>query len=90
VLKQEEPFHCIRCGRAFGVKSAIERVVAKLESTHWMYQNSASRLEVIRMCEGCRVAAVTEEELDPYGATARPKPRTTDDYLRERERGPET
>jgi ferredoxin len=90
VLKQEEPFHCIRCGKAFGVKSTIERVVAKLEGKHWMYQNSASRLDGIRMCEGCRVAAVTEEELNPYGAPARPKPRTTDDYLRERERKPET
>jgi hypothetical protein len=37
------------------------------------------------MCEDCRVSVVTEEGFDPYGAPARPKPRTTDDYLRERE-----
>ena len=38
VLKEEEPFLCIRCGRPFGVKSTIERITAKLEGTHWMYQ----------------------------------------------------
>ena len=37
------------------------------------------------MCEDCRVAAVTEQDFDPYGAPPRPPPRTTDDYLRERE-----
>jgi len=85
VLKKEEPFPCIRCGKPFGVKSTIDRVVAKLEGKHWMYQNSPSRLDVIKMCDDCRVAVVTEEGFDPYGAPPRPKPRTTDDYLRERE-----
>ena len=89
VLKQEDPFHCIRCGKPFGVRSTIERVTAKLEGKHWMFQNSAKRLDVIKMCDDCRVAAVTEENFDPYGAPARPKPRTTDDYLKERELKPE-
>jgi ferredoxin len=85
VLKQEEPFHCIRCGKPFGVKSTIERVTAKLEGKHWMFKGSAKRLDVLKMCEDCRVVAVTEEDFDPYGAPARPAPRTTEDYLRERE-----
>jgi ferredoxin len=85
VLKEEEPFHCIRCNKPFGVKSTIERVVAKLEGKHWMFQNSAQRLDVIKMCEDCRVAAITEQPFDPYGAPPRPKARTTEDYLRERE-----
>jgi ferredoxin len=85
VLKQEEPFHCIRCGKPFGVKSTIERVTAKLEGKHWMFQNSAQRLDVIKMCEDCRVISITEQEFDPYGAPPRPKARTTEDYLRERE-----
>jgi len=85
VLKEEEPFHCIRCGKPFGVKSTIDRVTAKLEGKqHWMYRGSAKRLDVIKMCEDCRVAAVTEDDFDPYGAP-RPAPRTTEDYLRERE-----
>jgi ferredoxin len=81
VLKQEEPFDCIRCGKPFGVKSMIERVIAKLEGKHWMYQGSASRLDAIKMCEECRVAAITEREFDPHGAPPRPTVRTTDDYL---------
>jgi ferredoxin len=84
VLKEEEPFHCVRCDKPFGVKSTIERVSAKLESKHWMFKGSARRLDVIKMCEGCRVAVMAEEDFDPYGKP-RPPVRTTEDYLRERE-----
>jgi ferredoxin len=90
VLKEEEPFPCIRCGKPFGVKSTVERVIAQLEGRHWMYPGSSARLDVIRMCDDCRVAVVTEEGFDPHGAPARPKPRTTDDYLRERSEKPES
>ncbi|MBI4367328.1 MAG: 4Fe-4S dicluster domain-containing protein, partial [Deltaproteobacteria bacterium] len=34
VVKQEEPFLCVRCSKPFGVKSSVERVVAKLEGQH--------------------------------------------------------
>ncbi len=85
VLKEEEPFQCIRCNKPFGVKSTIERVAAKLEGKHWMFRDSAQRLDLIKMCEDCRVVAITEQEFDPYGESPRPKPRTTEDYLRERE-----
>jgi ferredoxin len=85
VLKEEEPFCCIRCSKPFGVKSSVERVAAKLEGKHWMFQNSAKRLDVIKMCSDCRVIVMTEENFDPFGAPARPNPRTTEDYLRERE-----
>jgi ferredoxin len=85
VLKEEEPFLCIRCSKPFGVKSTIERVTAKLEGKHWMYKNSQQRLDVIKMCEDCRVTAMAATDFDPYGAPARPNPRTTEDYLRERE-----
>jgi ferredoxin len=91
LLKQEEPFHCIRCGKPFGVKSTIERVTAKLAGKHWMFTNSAQRLDVLKMCEDCRVIAITEQEFDPHEAPARAAPRTTEDYLRERDAGkPET
>jgi ferredoxin len=85
VLKEEEPFSCIRCGKAFGVKSTIERVAAKLEGRHWMYPGASKRLDVIKMCDDCRVAVVSEQDFDPYGAPPRAPPRTTEDYLRERE-----
>jgi ferredoxin len=85
VLKQEEPFACIRCGKPFGVKSAIERVSKKLEGRHWMYESGSKRLELIKMCDDCRVTVVTEQEFDPHAAPQRPNVRTSDDYLRERE-----
>jgi ferredoxin len=85
-LKAEQPFCCIRCGKAFGVRSTIERVTAKLAEKHWMFKDSAKRLELIKMCEGCRVAVVSEEKLDPYGPP-RSAVRTTDDYLRGRGQG---
>jgi ferredoxin len=84
ILKQEEPFCCIRCSKPFGVKSTIDRVVAKLEGKHWMYSGSSRRIDVIKMCDDCRVAAAAEESFDPY-RTEGPTIRTTDDYLRERE-----
>ena len=84
VLKEEAPFECIRCSKPFGVKSTIERVSAKLEGKHWMFKGSARRLDVIKMCEDCRVAVMAEEDFDPYGKP-RPPVRTTEDYLRERE-----
>jgi len=84
VLKEEEPFCCIRCAKPFGVKSSVERVAARLEGKHWMFQNSAKRLDVIKMCADCRVIVMTEENFDPF-APPRPAPRTTENYLRERD-----
>jgi ferredoxin len=84
ILKQEEPFCCIRCGKPFGVKSTIDRVVAKLEGKHWMYPGSSRRIDVIKMCDDCRVGFVAEEGFDPYGGQSQTV-RTTDDYLRERD-----
>jgi hypothetical protein len=66
------------------VKSTVERVTAKLAGKHWMFRDSQRRLDLIKMCDDCRVAAVSEENLDPYGPPRTPV-RTTDDYLRERE-----
>jgi ferredoxin len=86
VIKKEEPFVCISCGTPFGVKSSVERVVASLEGKHWMFKDSKKRLDVIKMCADCRVQAMADENFDPFGAPQRPKVRTTDDYLRERER----
>ncbi len=85
IVKQEEPYECIRCGKPFGVRSSVERVVAKLEGQHWMFKDSKKRLDVIKMCADCRVGAMAEENFDPFGAPQRPAVRTTDDYLRERE-----
>jgi ferredoxin len=87
IIKQEDPFLCIRCSKPFGVKSSVERVAVKLEGKHWMYTNSKSRLDLVKMCADCRVQATAEENFDPFGAPARPRLRTTEDYLRAREKG---
>jgi ferredoxin len=84
VLKEEEPFRCIRCRKPFGVKSTIDHVLAKLADKHWMFKDTPERLDLIKMCDDCRVAFVTEKEFDPHGPP-RPPARTTEDYLRERE-----
>jgi len=87
VLKEEEPFNCIACGKPFGTRSSIERVLGKLGEKHWMFQGAnARRLDVIKMCADCRVEAVVNESFDPHTATPRPPVMTTDDYLRARER----
>jgi ferredoxin len=86
IVKQEDPFLCIRCGAAFGVKSSVERVAAKLEGKHWMFKDSKHRLDLVKMCADCRVQVTAEENFDPFGAPQRPRLRTTEDYLRARER----
>ncbi|HEV2557902.1 MAG TPA: 4Fe-4S binding protein [Microvirga sp.] len=90
VVKEEEPFHCIACAKAFGTRSTIERVVAKLQDKHWMFSGNAgvNRTRVLMMCEDCRVEAMVGESFDPH-MTERPKPRTSEDYFRERETGGE-
>jgi ferredoxin len=66
VLKEEEPFCCIRCGKAFGVKSTIERLTAKLQEQSWVFKSSPRRLDLIKMCGDCRVAFVWQEKFDPH------------------------
>ena len=46
---------------------------------------NAKRLDVLRMCESCRVGAMTAQSFDPYGAPERPRLRTSDDYFRARD-----
>ena len=86
VLKEEEPFNCIACGKPFGTKSSVDRVLAKLGEKHWMFQGAnARRLDVIKMCADCRVEAVVNESFDPHAAPQRPPVMSTEDYLRARE-----
>ncbi len=83
-LNEQEPFECIRCGKAFGVKATIERVADQLAGKHSMYADS-DQIERIKMCEDCRVTSQFESKDNPFQGAPRPVPRTTDDDLRERE-----
>jgi ferredoxin len=84
LVKEEEPYACIRCGKPFGARSSIEKIVALLAQKHSMFQDSAA-VDRIRMCEDCRVVVQFEVKDNPLAGGDRPLPRTTDDYLRERE-----
>jgi len=81
VKNEEEPFNCVRCGTAFGVKSSVELMVEKLTG-HSMFEDEAA-LDRIRMCPDCRVEAMATDKDPDFGGRPRPRPRTTEDYLRE-------
>jgi ferredoxin len=81
VLKEEEPFECVRCGKPFATKSTIETLVGRLAG-HSMF-SGPGRLEILKMCEDCRVIAQFDDPDAPFAAAPRRVPRTTDDYLRE-------
>ncbi len=86
IVKEEEPFCCTKCAKPFGVKSTIERVVQKLEAQHWMFTGAnRDRVELIKMCEDCRVEAAINMNVDPFAGAARPAAKTSEDYFRERE-----
>lgn len=89
VLKEEEPYCCIACGKPFASRSTVERMVERM-SGHSMFQGTG-RLDLIRMCEDCRVTAQyrLEEGARPMAGGKVPVTRTTDDYLREREPPPQ-
>ena len=80
LLHAEEPFACTGCGKLFGTRSGIERVQARL-SEHWMFAGSegASRLNLLTLCEDCRVEAVVNDGFDPHTPGQR-RVRTADDY----------
>jgi ferredoxin len=82
VLNEEEPFCCVECGTAFGVKSTIERITEKL-SGHAMFASS-DKLRMIQMCDDCRVNAQFHSQNNPFTMGERPTPRTTEDYVSKR------
>lgn len=86
VVKEEEPFECISCGKPFAAKSTIEKMLETLGGKHWMFEGAGA--DRLKMCEDCRVEAVFTEA-PQLASGQRPMPRTTDDYLSARDRGEE-
>ena len=76
---EDTPFHCTGCNKPFGSTRSIERVIAKLEG-HSMF-TGGKQLDVLKMCEDCRVGAMFNEDDRMLDVGERRKPRTTDDYL---------
>ncbi|MBP5856620.1 4Fe-4S dicluster domain-containing protein [Marivibrio halodurans] len=86
VIKEEEPFECVSCGKPFASKSTIEKMLATLGDKHWMFKGG--QMERLKMCEDCRVQAVFDAgEGEIFRGGDRPRPRTTGDYFAARERG---
>ncbi len=83
VLNEEEPFCCIECGAAFGVKSTVEKILGQLAGKHAMFTDSgAGRL--IQMCDDCRIRAQYHSKDNPMSSRERPRVRTTEDYFGQR------
>lgn len=83
VIHEEEPYECIECGKPFGVKSTVERIVEKLEGKHSMFTNS-DNAKLIRMCDDCRIKSQFHSDAAPMFGGTRAPTRTTQDYLDER------
>ena len=81
---EEEPFDCIRCGKPFGVRSSIERIAEQLAGKHSMFA-TPEQIERIKMCDDCRVIVQFSATDAPFKGPDRPKIRTTEDDLRERD-----
>ena len=54
VIKQDEPFECVRCATPFGVKSFIETIARKLTEA------PKAAVERAKMCDQCRVETFYE------------------------------
>ena len=80
LIKQDEPCLCISCGKPFGTKATVERIMEKLAGKHWMFGRN-DLVDRMRMCGDCRIVAQTNSELDPYAGPPRPAVRTTEDYV---------
>ncbi|GAB2184345.1 4Fe-4S binding protein [Roseibium sp. LAB1] len=83
VLKEEEPFNCIECGKPFGVRSTVMKLTEKLAGKHSMFQDNKA-VQLIQMCDDCRVNAVYHSQNNPFASAERPRVRTTDDYISKR------
>ena len=79
ILKEEEPFECVSCGKPFGARSSVERTIERLVK-HPMFAGNDAALNRLRMCEECRVTAQFSAE-QPMAQGTQRKTRTTDDYL---------
>jgi hypothetical protein len=66
------------------VQQTIERIAERLAGKHWMF-GADEQVQRLMMCDDCRVVVQFDAPDAPMTGSPRPKIRTTDDYLRERE-----
>jgi ferredoxin len=63
VLNEDQPFHCVRCGKAFGSRRMVDNMLAKL-GQHAMF-TGADGLKRLQMCGDCRVVDMVESTTEP-------------------------
>lgn len=59
VLNEAQPFHCVRCGKAFGTKPMVDAMLARLGG-HSMFPGEGVRR--LQMCADCRVVDMMENK----------------------------
>ena len=59
-LNEDQPFHCVSCGKVFGTTAVVTRMQQRLAS-HSMFQ-APGALDRLRMCEDCRVKDMFRSE----------------------------
>ncbi|MBO6950174.1 MAG: 4Fe-4S binding protein [Rhodospirillales bacterium] len=79
ILNEEEPFHCISCGKAYTTQSTANRLIERL-SGHSMFADPKA-LNRLKMCDDCRIIDMSESDENPLAMGIVPKTRTTADYL---------
>ncbi len=66
------------------MQQTIERIAEQLAGKHPMF-GADEQVQRLMMCDDCRVIVQFDAPDAPMAGPPRPAPRTTDDYLRERE-----
>ena len=61
-LNEDQPFHCVSCGKVFGATAVVTRMMQRLAS-HSMFQ-APGALNRLRMCADCRVKDLFRSEAD--------------------------
>ncbi len=60
LLREDQPFHCVECGKAYATVSVIGRMQQKLAG-HSMFKNADQRRR-LQMCGDCRVADMMRKQ----------------------------
>lgn len=86
VLHEEEPACCTSCGKPFAAAGILRAVERRLGTGHSMF-DTPERLALLRMCDSCRLEALSAGGADPFAIAHPRRTRTTDDYLEADRRG---
>ena len=60
VLNEAQPFHCVRCGKAFGTRQMVDSMTTRL-TAHSMFSGKVA-LKRLHMCADCRVVDMMENK----------------------------